>query len=128
MTLQSAYDQLRTELIPLYARPELAFQISDVIHHLCAAIVSLDEAEHRRLTYYDGLGEGERVLAHEAHRAVIGVGQALLRLDDVDRARDVVDTMLDALAPFVSRADQQLRHVLLDGDPLEDALERIAAG
>lgn len=44
---------------------------------------------------------------------------------ELDQAWRMVGVVLDALTPYVSRADDALRRVLLDGEALEHALLRI---
>jgi hypothetical protein len=75
------------------------------------------------------------VLAHEAYLSVIALGQLLQHDEErlaptwaIESARGAVDRTLDTLAPFVSRADEGLRRVLLDNVPSEDALAAVSRG
>lgn len=45
--------------------------------------------------------------------------------DELEQAWRMVGVVLDSLTPYVSRADDALRRVLLEGEALEDALLRI---
>jgi hypothetical protein len=43
----------------------------------------------------------------------------------LELAQLAVQELLDALEPYVTGADRETRRVLLDGEPLDDALERM---
>jgi len=45
--------------------------------------------------------------------------------DELEQAWRMVGVVLDSLTPYVSRADDALRRVLLEGEALEDALLRM---
>jgi hypothetical protein len=75
-------------------------------------------------------------VAHGAYLAVLALGQLLHGADTEDRrARDALDLtraaiaeLLDTLGPLVSHADRAMRAVLLDGEPLDIALDRLLHG
>jgi hypothetical protein len=72
-------------------------------------------------------------LAHRAYRVVVELAQLLESAgsddrrtrDKLDLTRAAVAALLDALAPLVSRADRAIRDVLLRGQPLDVALDRV---
>ena len=104
----------------------------DIIHHVCSAATHV-EALPPELAHYDQLSGEARVLAHEAYLSVLALGQLLLRaVEDqladgiaIARTQVEVDEMLDMLTPLVSRADDGLRRVLLEGMSIETAVEGI---
>ena len=135
--LSIAFDDLQHELVRLDAswtgeheRAGLRFAASDIRHHVCVALVCLEHVPPE-VARYDRLDVEGRILAHEAYLAVLALGQLLLRaivdaLADgvaIARAQCAVDRMLDTLSPFVSRADDALRRVLLEDVSIEDAIE-----
>lgn len=69
-----------------------------------------------------------RRAARDAFVAAIGVVQLVdgadrkLPTDARARARHALGVVLDALAPYVGRADHALRRVLVDGVEIEEAL------
>jgi hypothetical protein len=92
----------------------------DVIHHVCAAMSSVDAP-------YDDLDGAQEVLAREAFLSALALGQ-LVRRAKQERSAELLalagaagatDKMLDALAPCVSGADLALRAALLDGDTID---------
>jgi hypothetical protein len=143
-SLCRAFDSLLEQMVALerawtseLERSGLRHTTGDIIHHVCAAIADLDDVwqpDAPPSSIFNQIDSELRVLAHEAYLAVLALGQMLTREDEpcpaepkaVEAARAAVLDMLDELAPFVSRADDSLRRVLLDGEPLEAALERIA--
>lgn len=72
-------------------------------------------------------------LAREAFMAVLALAQLLAGAysDDtrtkttLELTQLAVSELLDSLEPYVSCADRETRRVLLDGDPLDIALERM---
>jgi len=72
-------------------------------------------------------------LARDAFMAVLALAQLLYGAysDDERTASTLaitqraVDELLDALAPYVTNHDRDARRVLLDGEPLDTALERM---
>ena len=135
-SLSHAFDDLLDELVRLdrswvceRERAGLRFAASDIRHHVCVALVCLDDLP-AEIARYDRLDTEGRILAHEAYLAVLALGQLLLRaivdkLADaaaIARAQCAVDHMLDALSPFVSRADDALRRVLLEDVSIEAAV------
>jgi hypothetical protein len=72
-------------------------------------------------------------LARDAFMAVLALAQMLYGAysDDtrtshtLELTQHAVAQLLDALEPYVSRADRATRNVLLDGEPLEAALQRM---
>jgi hypothetical protein len=140
--LSTAFDELQHELVRLDAswtsereRAGLRFAASDIRHHVCVALACLDDLP-AELARYDRLDVEGRILAHEAYLAVLALGQLLLRaivdaLADgvaIARAQCAVDQLLDALSPFVSRADDALRRVLLEDVSIEAALDGVGHG
>jgi hypothetical protein len=91
------------------------------------------------------------IAVHDAYVGVVALGQLLLGEREVrcaderepwddrdtwltsggdaelEQAWRMVGVVLDSLTPYVSRADDALRRVLLEGEALEDALLRIGA-
>ena len=75
---------------------------------------------------------GER-LARDAFMAVLALAQLLYGAYSEDErtsatlelTQHAVVQLLDALEPYVTRQDRETRHVLLDGEPLDSALERM---
>ncbi|MBA3501880.1 MAG: hypothetical protein M4D80_28175 [Myxococcota bacterium] len=140
--LSNAFDDLQHELVRLDAgwtcereRAGLRYTASDIRHHACAALVWLDELAPE-VARYERLDAEARILAHEAYLSVLALGQLLLRaiadgLADgvaIARAQCAVDHMLDSLSPFVSRADDALRRVLLEDVSIEAALDGVGHG
>jgi hypothetical protein len=74
-------------------------------------------------------------LARNAFMAVLALAQLLHgTYSDEPRASSALELaqlavheLLDALEPYVTGADREARRVLLDGEPLEEALERVFA-
>jgi hypothetical protein len=72
-------------------------------------------------------------LARDAFMAVLALAQMLYGAysDDtrtsttLELTQHAVGELLDALEPYVSNADRATRHVLLDGEPLDTALQRM---
>ena len=72
-------------------------------------------------------------LARDAYLAVLAFAQLIYGAHgDDERAtstlaltRIALHELLDALAPYVTRQDREARHVLLDGEPLDAALQRM---
>ena len=140
--LSVAFDDLQHELVRLdrgwtcdRERASLRHTASDIRHHVCMALTWLDELPPEAARY-DRLDGEARILAHEAFLAVLALGQLLLRAivdklaNDVAiaRAQCAVEHMLDVIAPFVSRADDALRRVLLEDVPIETALDGVGHG
>ena len=75
-------------------------------------------------------------LARDAFMAVLALAQLLYgawsdderTLATLELTQHAVAQLLDALAPYVTRADRETRRVLLDGEPLDSALERMVSG
>ncbi len=73
------------------------------------------------------------VYAHEAYVAVLAFGQLLLRANNaelcdpvaLETCHESVVAMLDALSPFIRAADDGVRRVLLEEEPVELVAERI---
>jgi hypothetical protein len=153
--LSSAFDELQLELVALdrawtceRERSGLRHAAGDLRHHVCAALVFLDDVEpgapgapgeprtpgEPGVARYDQLDGATRVLAHEAFLAVLAVGQLLRRASEdglaasaaIEAAARAVEHVLDELTPVVSRADDALRRVLLDDASLEQALAGVA--
>lgn len=140
--LSNAFDDLQHELVRLdmgwtcdRERASQRHTTSDIRHHVCAALAWLDDLPPE-VARYDRLDGEARILAHEAFLAVLALGQLLLRaIEDrlanevaIARAQCAVEHMLDVLAPFVSRADDALRRVLLEDVPIESALDGVGHG
>lgn len=136
--LSNAFDHLQHELVRLdhgwtcdHERASLRHTAGDIRHHVCAALACLDDLPLGTARYERLDGEA-RVLAHEAYLSVLALGQLLLRATvdrlaadvAISRAQGAVEHMLDVLAPFVSRADDALRRVLLEDMSIEAALGR----
>jgi hypothetical protein len=72
-------------------------------------------------------------LAREAFMAVLALAQLLAgAYSDEPRTSSALELtqlavgqLLDALEPYVTRTESEARRVLLDGEPLESALERM---
>jgi hypothetical protein len=72
-------------------------------------------------------------LVRPAFMAVLALGQMLdgacghdRRTDDaLDFTRSAIGELLDTLEPYVGHADRALRRVLIGGETLEEALERL---
>jgi hypothetical protein len=105
----------------------LGHVLRDAIHHVCHALAVLDDA--RAGDTYETIGDGPRVLAHEAYYSLVALAQELARAVDsaavaaVARACAAVDMLLDTLAPFVTGADRALRGCSVDGIAFELALD-----
>ena len=71
-------------------------------------------------------------LARDAFMAVLALAQLLdgaysedeRTASTLELTQHAVAELLDALAPYVTRADRETRRMLLDGEPLDAALER----
>jgi len=137
--LSNAFDDLQRELLHLdrgwtcdRERASLRHAAGDIRHHVCAALAWLDDLPPETARY-DLLDGEARVLAHEAFLSVLALGQLLLRaIEDrlanevaIARVQCAVDRMLDVVAPFVSRADDALRRVLLEDVSIEAALDGV---
>ncbi len=107
--------------------PGLTFFVGDAVHHLCAVLADLEELEHTdRLTphaAYTLMTDVQVALAREAYLSVLSIAQ-LVRLergmttsapDALAVGKLVVAQMLDALAPYVCRAETELRRMIVDG-------------
>lgn len=140
--ISHAFDDLQRELVRLdiawtneHEHATLRHTASDIRHHVCAALAWLDPLPPD-LARYDRLEGEARVLAHEAYLAVLALAQLLLRAiadklaDEVAIARTqcAVEYMLEVFDPFVSRADDALRRVLLEDVPIEAAVNAISDG
>lgn len=74
--------------------------------------------------------------AREAFMAVLALAQLLAgAYSDDTRTRSALELtqlavghLLDALEPYVTNQDREARRVLLDGEPLDTALERMFCG
>jgi hypothetical protein len=72
-------------------------------------------------------------LARNAFMAVLALAQLLAgAYSDHERTSSTIELtnlavahLLDALEPYVTRQDRDARRILLDGEPLETALERV---
>lgn len=72
-------------------------------------------------------------LARDAFMAVLALAQLLhgasidheRRSSTIERTQVAVDALLDALEPYVTAQEAEARRVLLDGEPLDAALERM---
>lgn len=72
-------------------------------------------------------------LARDAFMAVLALAQLLSgaysdqprTANALELTRLAVGQLLDALEPYVTQQDREARHVLLDGESLENALERM---
>jgi hypothetical protein len=107
----------------------LRYAFSDVemfAEVIAGKVVRVDPRPH---AMFDALEPAAKASAHDAYVSVIAVGQGLLALEHDEiradkRAFDIclhaVDQALDALAPYVSRADLDVRRMLLDDEPLDD--------
>lgn len=140
--LSNAFDDLQHELVRLdrgwtcdRERSSLRHTAGDLRHHVCAALACLDDLPPETARY-DRLAGEARILAHEAFLSVLALGQLLLRAiadrlaDEVAiaRAQCAVEHLLDGLAPFVCRADDALRRVLLEDMSIEAALCGVGHG
>jgi len=139
MTPTDAFQQFLRDMIELETawidereRSGMRYLLADARHHLCHALVALEDVEPS----YDALEDDARILAREAFLSVMSIGQLLLHGDreplaspgGLECGRRGVRGMLDHLAPYVSRADAALRRTQLDGVPLEEALAGIRDG
>jgi hypothetical protein len=135
MKLEAAFDEMRDAILPLLrtwrgAWPEIHVPHTDVVHHMCAAI-SFEVTEEP----YACMPDEHRTLAREAFLAVLAFGQLLERALVEDRAPRAllegaivaVREVLDELSLHVSRADDAVRRVLLEGVSLDDAVAGIRA-
>jgi hypothetical protein len=136
--LERAFEELQERLIELDVawkpgeeRGGLRFLTGDLIHHVCMARSFLDGADG-----YEHLDWTQRVLAREAFLSVIAFGQLVhnaleaksVSADVLERARLAASGMLDALMPFVGRADAALRASLLEGKPFETVMAEMFGG
>jgi hypothetical protein len=72
-------------------------------------------------------------LARESFMALLTLAQVLSTAYSTDPriastlalSRTAVNELLDVLEPYVTRSDLETRRVLLDGEPLDTALERV---
>ena len=91
------------------ARARLECLAADAMHHMCVALPTLT-----RFVRATGV---ERVLAHEAYLSVLQIliAAASAGTRESTALQAAARTLLDALTPFVSRADTGLRAALLEG-------------
>ena len=135
--LSRALDDLPTPMIALeraWRTDGLGYAFRDAVHHVCVALAWVERfAADARAPHdaFDHMDEPSRVLAHEAYLAVVALGVEVQRAAEpgagegggavpaglVAAARWAVDDVLDALSPFVCRADDALRATTLDGIP-----------
>ena len=105
----------------------------------CRYVRTLDAALTRFCDAIDDPKPGDPPLdrlARDAFMAVLALAQLLTgAYSDCERTTQTlaltqlaVGHLLDALEPYVLQQDRDARRVLLDGEPLEDALERMFAG
>jgi hypothetical protein len=133
MALTEAFQQFTSDMIDLEQAwtcgcelSGLRVLLSDARHHLCHALVVLEDCEPA----FDGLSERAKILAHEAYLSVVALGHLIEEARDdllatplgLASGKRGVGLMLDHLAPFVSRADLALRRSVLDGVSIRDAI------
>jgi hypothetical protein len=128
MKIKQAYGAFEREMVTLDQERmcdclvEWSFHVRDARHHLCQAMTDLEGLELAGETY-EQMMDAQKVLAREAYLAVVNVGHALVREacelfapeEAVAAGKAAVSLMLDALAPYVSRAETELRRIILDG-------------
>ena len=147
-TMSEAFDHLLLEMVALEQawscdreRSGLRHAAGDVRHHVCSALAFLDDmlrnaerpAPH---AMHEVIDDARKVLAHEAYLSALSLGQLLRRASEdrladaaaIERGQRAVARLLDELTPYVSRADDGLRRVLLDDEPFETALARVGHG
>lgn len=132
-TLEATFDDMRDAIAPLLrawrgAWTEIHLPHTDVVHHMCTAITR-EIAEEP----YACMPDEHREIARDAFLTVLAFGQLLQRglveelapralLEDAIAA---VRAVLDELSLHVSRADDAVRRVLLEGVSLDDAVAGI---
>ena len=92
----------------------------DVIHHVCAAMTSVDAT-------YDDLDGAQEVLAREAFLSALVLSHVVQRAVEersasprvLAAAVNAIDHLLDAFAPCVSAAELALRAAFRDGETIE---------
>lgn len=117
--LERAFEELKERLIELHVawqpgeeRGGLHFLMGDVVHHVCMARAFLDGVDR-----YEELDWTQRMVAREAFLSVLSLRQLVHNAiearsappDVLERASCGASGMLDALIPFVGRADAALR-------------------
>jgi hypothetical protein len=125
--LDEAFHELQDRLIDLdrawTCEPErsaLRWIWRDVVHHVCAALVYLedvDDALRSPHAAYGVLGDGPRALAREAFLAAVELSSFVRRAaedrsappDALVRAECAVLDLIEQLLPFVHRVDGLLR-------------------
>jgi len=96
--------------------------VEDALARFCEALESPDPSDPQIES-----------LAREAYLAVLALAQLLHRACADDEpttttlalSQIAVHELLDALSPYVTRQDREARSVLLDGEPLDAALQRM---
>ncbi|MGE0867403.1 MAG: hypothetical protein AB7P03_02490 [Kofleriaceae bacterium] len=137
--LKQAIDEVDRQWIRRFPRGRVAYAMRDLSHLLGAVMPTLDELvavnddlldEHRA---FEQASKATRLTTHDAYRRAIDLAEAL---DDalvdgfcdrhpLENAAMAVRTLLDRMTPFVSRADDGLRMVALEGHSLERVVELI---
>jgi hypothetical protein len=105
----------------------LAFFIGDAIHHLCTVLGELADLERPDMQEPESMlgaqTESTAVLTREAFLAVLAIGQLLRQEEgmaftkpkEMIEGHAAVARMLDALSPYVSRGELDLRRIVIDG-------------
>lgn len=125
--IEKAYNALTPELFALGREwqgndADISFPTRDLVHHVSHALL----IEHE----FEQADHGDRVLAHEAFLSVISMAQVLERAHDeqlappamLERTRQLVVELLDAMTPHVSRADAGVRATIVDGVPFDEVV------
>jgi len=81
------------------------------------------------------LDDHDQMLAHDVYLRLIAFAQMLIRAEvrgwadarEIRVAMARLDALLDAFTPIVGREDVAVRHVAVDGVPVENALAWIAS-
>ena len=132
-TISRAYDRFIRDMARLDQQrlcdcevPGLGFFVGDAVHHLCTVLGGLEELECDRQEPHsmnERMTEVLVALTREAYLSVLAIGQALRQEqgmtytapDALVAGKHAIDRMLDALAPYVSTAETNLRRIVIDG-------------
>jgi hypothetical protein len=137
--LEDVAEDLYSCVLPLEKSSEFRRRSLDARWRLEEALAELgavisDDAPRRPRSMFGQMSDRQRDLTHDAFVAALALAQglqhpqydSLMRTGTFELAAMSCCNVLDALMPYVSWAHDSLRRVLLDDEPLEAALERIA--
>lgn len=137
--LRQAIEEAERRWFRRHTHHRIGYVMRDLNELMDRAIPMLDElvagdeallAEHRA---FERATEQQRLAAHDAYRRALELAHAVdeVLIENRGERRALEDTavavraLLDRMTPFISRADDGLRMVSLEGYSIDDVLELI---